>query len=85
VPAIFIISGVVMGVSGILLALRVRASNPSLPRSVFLLLVVGSVVAILPLPSRFFLLAFGVSALLRHFDAAPQEDELAPRPMADAR
>jgi hypothetical protein len=69
VPATFILSGVVMGVSGILLALRVRAADPGLPRSVFLLLVVGSVVSILPLPSRFFLLAFGVAALLRHMDA----------------
>jgi hypothetical protein len=85
VPATFIISGVVMGVSGILLALRVRASNPTLSRSVFLLLVVGSVVAILPLPSRFFLLAFGVAALLRHFDADPQSEEVALRSMAGAR
>lgn len=69
VPATFVISGLVMGVSGIALALRLRTDLPALPRAVFLLLVVGSVVAILPLPSRFFLLAAGVAVLLRHLAA----------------
>lgn len=66
VPVTFIVSGLVMGVSGIVLALGLRASIPTLPRAAFLLTVVGSVVAILPLPSRFFLLAFGVATVLRH-------------------
>lgn len=69
VPATFIISSIVMGISGIGLSLRLRASLPGLPRPVFLLMIVGSVVAILPLPSRFFLLAIGVAALLRHLGA----------------
>lgn len=69
VPATFVISGLVMGVSGIALALRLRTDLPALPRAAFLLLVVGSVVAILPLPSRFFLLAAGVAVLLRHLAA----------------
>ncbi|WP_148571919.1 hypothetical protein [Nocardioides caldifontis] len=66
VPATFILSGVVMGISGIAMTLRIRSAVPSLPRPVFLLMLVGSVVAILPLPSRFFLLAFGIAALLGH-------------------
>lgn len=66
VPATFILSSMVMGVSGIALALGLRKVLPALPRPAFLLLVIGSVVAITPLPSRFFLLAFGVAAVLAH-------------------
>jgi hypothetical protein len=64
VPATFILSGLVMGVSGVLLGLGLRRAVPDLPRWTVNVFVVGSVVAILPLPSRYFLLAFGVAAVL---------------------
>jgi hypothetical protein len=64
VPATFILSGLAMGVSGVVLGLGLRRARPGLPRWVVNLFVVGSVVAIVPLPSRFFLLALGVAAVL---------------------
>lgn len=68
VPATFILSGLVMGVSGVVLGVALRRAVPALPRWVVNLFVVGSVVAILPLPSRFFLLALGVAAVLGQLD-----------------
>lgn len=64
VPATFILSGLAMGVSGIVLAVALRRAAPWLPRWSTALLIVGSVVTIVPLPSRYFLLAFAVAALL---------------------
>lgn len=66
VPATFIISGLVMGVAGVALGLGLRRAAPELPRWTVNLFIVGSVVAIVPLPSRYFLLAFGVAAVLTH-------------------
>jgi hypothetical protein len=66
VPATFIISGLVMGVTGVVLGLGLRRVAPELPRWTVNLFIVGSVVAIVPLPSRYFLLAFGVAAVLSH-------------------
>lgn len=66
VPATFILSGLVMGVSAIVLAVGLRRTVPELPRWAYTLLVVGAVVTIVPLPSRFFLLAFGIAAVLGH-------------------
>ena len=62
VPATFILSGLVMAVSGITLAVALR---PHLTKGQFRLLVIGSLVGMLPLPSRSFLLAFALAALLR--------------------
>lgn len=66
VPATFIISGLVMGVSGVVLGIGLRRAVPELPRWTVNLFVIGSVVAIMPLPSRYFLFAFGVAAVLAH-------------------
>lgn len=64
VPATFILSGLVMGVSGIVLMAVLRRTTPGLPTGVVTLGFVACVVAIVPLPSRFFLLSFAVAALL---------------------
>ena len=61
VPATFIISGLVMAASGIALAISLR---PHLTKGQFRLLVIGSVVAMLPLPSRSFLLALALTPVL---------------------
>lgn len=71
VPATFVISGLVMGVTGIVLGLGIRRALPDVPRWAVNLFLVGSVVAIVPLPSRYFLFAFGIAALLAHLDAGP--------------
>lgn len=63
VPPSFILSGVVMGVCGIVLAVALRRASAA-PRWATTLLMVGSVVTMLPLPSRFFLLAIAVGALV---------------------
>lgn len=62
VPATFVLSGLVMGVSALVLAVSLRRSG-ALARGVFGLLVAGAVLAMAPLPSRFFLLAFAVGVL----------------------
>lgn len=64
VPASFIFSGLVMGVCGIVLAVALRRALPDLPGWAAPLLIIASVVTIVPLPSRYFLLAFSVAALL---------------------
>lgn len=63
VPATFVLSGLVMGVCGIVLAMSLRRER-LVPTWATTLLLVASVVTIVPLPSRFFLLAFAVAALL---------------------
>lgn len=81
VPPTFIFSGLVMGICAIVLAVGLRRSG-ALSRGVFILLVVGAVLTMVPLPSRFFLLAFALGALAlapsgvtgrveRRADAAP--------------
>lgn len=63
VPATFIISGLVMGISALVLAFALRRSV-GLSRRLFTLLVIAAVVTIVPLPSRYFLLSVAVAALL---------------------
>lgn len=63
VPATFILSGLVMGVAGVLLAAALRRTQ-IVPGWTTTLVIVASVVTIVPLPSRFFVLAFAVAALL---------------------
>jgi hypothetical protein len=62
VPATFILSGLVMGVCALVLAGSLRRSG-AVTTSVFGLLVAGAILTMVPLPSRFFLLAFAVGAL----------------------
>lgn len=64
VTASFILSGLVMGVCGIVLAVALRRSLPGLPRWSTALMIAASIVTIVPLPSRYFLLGFAVAALL---------------------
>ena len=64
VPATFILSGVALGGAGIWLAVLLRRRS-SLPSWCTTLLIAASVLAIVPLPSRQFLLGFAVAALLR--------------------
>lgn len=61
VPASFIASGLAMAVGGIALAVALR---PHLESRVFAFLVAGAVVAMLPLPSRSFLLALALAAVI---------------------
>lgn len=63
VPATFIISGLVSGVCALVLAVGLRRAEAA-PRAVTTLLIVGAVVSMVPLPSRFFLLALAVGVLL---------------------
>lgn len=72
VPATFLLSGLVMGVAGVVLGVRLRRAVPELPRRTANLFIVGSVVALVPLPSRYFLLAFGVAAVLAHLPVRPE-------------
>lgn len=64
IPATFIGSGLVMGISGIVLALALRRNVAGLRPWMTTLFIVASVVAMAPLPSRFFLLSFAVAVLL---------------------
>lgn len=63
VPPTFIFSGLVMGVCAIVLAVGLRRTGAA-PRGVTTLLIVGAVLSMVPLPSRFFLLALAVGLLL---------------------
>lgn len=72
VPALFLVSGAVLGLTGLVTALQWRSH---LPRRTFLLLVVASVVCLVPLPSRSFLLGFAFAALLRPVTSEPVVDE----------
>jgi hypothetical protein len=62
VPPTFILSGVVSGIAAIVLAVALRrAGQRGLGTH---LLLVGAVVTMVPLPSRFFMLSFAFAALL---------------------
>lgn len=81
VPATFVISGLLMGVTGIVLSLGIRRAVADVPRWASNLFVVGSVVAIVPLPSRYFLFAFGVAAVLAYLpgrSGAADHDDAGP-------
>jgi hypothetical protein len=87
VPATFILAGFAIGISGIALAVLLRRRDVfSAKLTTFL--VVASVVAIVPLPSRQFLVGFAVAALLaavqRVGRARPEpqriEDAVSPAP-----
>ena len=77
VPATFILSGAVMGICGVVVAAGLRRSAPWLPRAAQALLIAGSVVAVLPLPSRYFVLALAVAVLIGaradHRENAPSQ------------
>ena len=62
VPPTFIFSGLLMGVCAIVLAVGLRRAG-AVPPTVGTLLIVGAVVTMVPLPSRFFLLSFAVGLL----------------------
>jgi len=62
IPPTFIFSGLVMGVCGLIVMTGLRRAGV-MSRGVGWFLGFGSVVAILPLPSRFFLLAFAVGVV----------------------
>lgn len=63
IPATFILSGVALGAAGIALALALRRAGVVSSR-VMTFLIAASVVAIVPLPAKHFLLAFAVAAVL---------------------
>jgi FtsH-binding integral membrane protein len=63
IPATFILSGLVMGVCGLVLTRQLRRDG-LVSRGMGWLLGIASVVAIVPLPSRFFLLAFAIGAVV---------------------
>lgn len=62
VPPTFILSGLVSGICAIVLAVALRRAG--LHRATTNLLIVGAVLTMVPLPSRFFMLAFAVGVLL---------------------
>lgn len=65
VPMTFILGGLAMGISGIVVAVALRRAWPELGRGRFVFLVVAAVVAMSPLPARSFLLGFALTAVLR--------------------
>lgn len=78
VPASFILSGLVSGIATLVLAVSLRRSGQ---RSMGTnLLFAGAVFTMVPLPSRFFMLAIAVGVLL----LAPGGVRSQPRPVADA-
>lgn len=62
VPPTFILSGLVMGICAIVLAVGLRRAG-AVSRGVAGLLTVAAVITMVPLPSRFFLLAFALGVL----------------------
>lgn len=62
VPPTFILSGLAMGICAIVLTVGLRRSG-AVSRGVARLLIVAAVIAMVPLPSRFFLLAFALGVL----------------------
>lgn len=75
VPATFIVSGLVMGIGGIALAISLRRAD-LFPRWMTTLLIVASVIGIAPLPARFFVFAAAVAAMLVSGSGAPERVEV---------
>lgn len=87
VPPSFIFSGLVMGVCGLVVAVGLRRAAV-VPGWTTVLLIVGSVVTMVPLPSRFFLLAIAIGALTAVGPARPGDgggigraEDLRPQPL----
>lgn len=65
VPATYILSGLMLAVAGVALAVALRRSG-TVPTRLTTFLIAASVVSAVPAPTRHFLVAFAVAAVLAH-------------------